>query len=274
MVLRAAERLHALAGLRPGLVDVAGDRRRADEADGRDAWVLEDGVDRDLVSVDDVEHTVRKAGFLEELGHENRCRRVLLGRLQDERVSAGDRRCPHPHGHHRGEVEGGDPGDDSERLADRIDVDPGRDLLRVAALQELGDPADVLDHLDAALHLAVRVGEHLAVLCRQEARDVVAVLVDELVDAEEELRALRERPVTPRRERLRRDADRAIQLLHRGEVDLARLLPRRRVVDGALATRLAPHVLSADPVADQLELRRHRCVHLDPPRARVLVVLA
>ena len=70
------------------------------------------------------------------------------------------------------------------------------------ALEELGDAADVLDHLDAALHLAVRVGEHLAVLGREEAREVLAVLVEELVDAEEELGALRERPVAPRRERV------------------------------------------------------------------------
>ena len=132
-------------------------------------------------------------------------------------------------------------------------------------------PADVLDDLDPALHLAVRVGEHLAVLCRQEAREVVAVLVDELVDAEEELRALRERPVAPRRVGGRRRRDRAVELLDRREGDLARLLARRRVVDGAIPAGLAPDALSADPVADRLQLRRHRCVHvasLAPPARR------
>ena len=60
---------------------------------------------------------------------EDRRRRVLLRRLQDERVAAGERRRPHPHRDHRGEVERRDPGDDAERLADRVDVDAGRGLL-------------------------------------------------------------------------------------------------------------------------------------------------
>ena len=61
VVLRPAERLHALAVLRAGLVDVARDRRRADEADRGDVRVLEQRVDRDLVAVDDVEDAVREA---------------------------------------------------------------------------------------------------------------------------------------------------------------------------------------------------------------------
>ena len=105
MVLRAAERLDALPVLRAGLVDVARDRRRADEADRRDVGVLEHPLDRDLVPLDDVEDAVGHAGLLQELGDEHRGGRVLLGRLQDERVAAGDRGRPHPHGHHRGEVE-------------------------------------------------------------------------------------------------------------------------------------------------------------------------
>ena len=127
----------------------------------------QDRVDRDLVALHDVEDAVRKPGFLEQLGGEDRRGRVLLRRLEDERVPAGDRRRPHPHGHHRGEVERSDARHDAERLADRVDVDAGRGLLRVVALQELRDPADVLDDLDAALHLAERVGQDLPVLRRE-----------------------------------------------------------------------------------------------------------
>ena len=174
VVLRAAERLHALAVLRAGLVDVARDRRRADEADRGDLGMLEHRVDRDLVAVHDVEDAVREAGLLQQLGGQHRGGRVLLGRLQHERVAAGDRGRPHPHGHHRREVERRDAGDDAERLADRVDVDPGRGLLRVAALQQLRDPAAELDHLEPARDLALRVGEDLAVLEREQAREVVA----------------------------------------------------------------------------------------------------
>ena len=63
VVLRAAERLHALPVRGAGRVDVLRDRRRADEADGGDVRVLEDRVDRDLVAVHDVEDAVGHAGL-------------------------------------------------------------------------------------------------------------------------------------------------------------------------------------------------------------------
>ena len=159
-------------------------------------------------------------------------------------------------GHHRREVERRDAGDDAERLADRVDVDARRGLLGEAALQQRRDPAAELDHLEPARDLAQRVGEHLAVLGREQLRDVLAVLVEELADREEELGALRERqsrarrgtpPSPPATARSTSSTDR--------EVDLARLLARRRVVDGAAAARTSPATrLAADPVVDPLEL--------------------
>ncbi len=53
VVLGAAQRLAALAVEGGGLIDVAGDRGRADEADGRDVGVAQDRVHRRLVAVDD-----------------------------------------------------------------------------------------------------------------------------------------------------------------------------------------------------------------------------
>ena len=187
MVLRAAERLDSLTVRGAGLVDVARDRRRADERDRVDVRVLEDRVDRDLVAVDDVEDAVRDARLLEQLGREDRRGRVLLGRLQHEGVAAGERRRPHPHGHHRREVERRDPRDDAERLADRVDVDPRGGLLGEFALQKLRDPAAELDHLEPARDLALCVREHLAVLSREDLRDVFAMVVDEGSDPEEDL---------------------------------------------------------------------------------------
>ena len=197
--------------------------------------------------------------------------RVLLGRLEDERVPARDRGRPHPHGHHRGEVERRDARHDAERLADRVHVDPGRGLLGVGALQQLGDPADVLDDLDAPLHLTQRVRQDLAVLGGEQACEILAMLVDELVDAEEELRALRERPLAPCAERGRCGRDGAVDVLGRCERDLARLLARGRVVDGSRASGLAADVFPADPVPDRRQFRRDRCVHvrlLAPPARR------
>ena len=98
--------------------------RRADERDGRDVRVLEQRVDGDLVAVDDVEDAVGQAGLLQQLG---RRRSTPTDPSRDgfstKRVAAGDRGRPHPHRHHRREVERRDAGDDAERLADRVDVD-------------------------------------------------------------------------------------------------------------------------------------------------------
>ena len=72
VVLGAAEGLHALAVLGAGLVDVLGDRRGADEADGLDVGVLEQAVDGHLVAVDDVERAVGQTGLLQQFGDEHR----------------------------------------------------------------------------------------------------------------------------------------------------------------------------------------------------------
>ena len=100
VVLGAAQRLAALAGAGGGLIDVAGDRRRADEADGRDIGRVQDGVDRFLVAMDDVEHAGRQAGLLQPLGHQQRGGRIALRGLEDEAVAAGQRHGEHPHRHH------------------------------------------------------------------------------------------------------------------------------------------------------------------------------
>ena len=126
VVLRAAEGLHALAVAGAGLVDVARDRRRADERDRLDVRVLEQPVDGLLVAVDDVEHARRQAGVRERLGDEDRRGRVLLARLEHDGVAGRDRDGHEPQRHHRREVERRDDRDDAERLADRVDVDPGR----------------------------------------------------------------------------------------------------------------------------------------------------
>ena len=150
---------------------------------------------------------------------------------------------------------------------------PGRGLLGEAALEQLRDAAAVLDHLEPALHLAHRVGEHLPVLGGEEPREVLAVLGDELADAEEHLGAARERDRPPGGERLLRRRDGGVDLLERGEVDRAGLLAGRRVVDRAAAARLPGDRPAADPVVDPRDLAllpapRGLCDfgHLAPPR--------
>jgi hypothetical protein len=65
--------------------------------------VVEDGVDRLLVAVDDVEDAGGQPGLEHQFGERSGTRRVALGRLEDEGVAAGDR-------HGRTSTSGSSPG--------------------------------------------------------------------------------------------------------------------------------------------------------------------
>ena len=256
VVLRAGERLAALPVRSRSRVDVLRDRRRADERDRRHVGMLEQRVDRDLVAVHDVEHAVGNARLVQQLREVHGRRRILLRRLEHERVPARDRRREHPHRHHRGEVERRDPADDTERLANRIHVDAGRRLLRVAALQQVRDPARELDDLEPARDLAERVRLDLAVLRGQEARDVLAMLVEQLAHAKQDLGAPPERRRPPRREGGLGDGDRLGDLLDGRKVDSAGLASGCGVVHGPVPVRLPCDRHSADPVVDRRDRGR------------------
>ena len=101
------------------------------------------------------------------------------------------------------------------------------------------DPAGELDHLEPSRDLAHRVGEHLAVLGRQQPGEVLAMLVEELADPEVDLGLARERGRAPGGERRLGGGDGAVDLLDGGEVDGAGLLARRGVPNGAAAAGLA-----------------------------------
>ena len=88
----------------------------------------------------------------------------------------------------------------------------------------------------------------------EEARNVLTVVVDEIVDAEKDLGALREGDRAPGCERLPRGLDRGVDLFRRREVDGAGLTAERGVVDRAAAPRRAFDDTAADPVADPLDV--------------------
>lgn len=150
MVLGAAEGLDALAVCSSRLMDVLGDRRRPHEGHRLDAGVGQDRVDRVLAAVHDVEDAVRQTGSLIQPGDEVRGRRVALARLQQERVAGRDGDRVHPQRHHGGEVEGRDPGDHPERLAEVVHVHAARDLVGEGALEHLPQAAGELHDLPAA----------------------------------------------------------------------------------------------------------------------------
>ena len=114
---------------------------------------------------------------------------IALRGLEDERVAARDRGRGLPQRDHGGEIERRDAGDDAERLAHRIEVDARPRAFGVFALQQMRDAAGELDHLEPALDVALGVGEGLAVLGRQEPREIVVLGLDQLEELEHHARA-------------------------------------------------------------------------------------
>ena len=164
-------------------VDVLGDVGAADETDRFDVGVVQDGVDGLLVAVHDLEHARGQARFDEQLGQSHRNRRITLTRLEDERISAGNGRSGLPQRDHRREVERGDARDHAQRLAQRVDVDARTGAFAVLTFEQVRDPDAELDHLDAALDVALGVGHRLAVLEGQQLGQLVVVVVDQLDEA-------------------------------------------------------------------------------------------
>jgi hypothetical protein len=211
-----------------------------------------------------------------------RCRGgVALRRLQHEGVAAGERHREHPHRHHRREIEGRDPGADAERLAHRPAVDAAPDLLRILALQKLRDTAGELDDLEAARHLAARVGEDLPVLRRDQRRDAFGLAFEELAELEHDAGADERRRRRPLGKGGCGGAHRRIDLARPTHRHLARALAGRRIVDIAEPPRFPFPAAAADVMQHRLRhellllkrmiAKKNRPQRAEPPRPRKML---
>ncbi len=219
MILRAAERLHALAALRRFRIDVFRDRRGPDKRQRRDVRVFDQCIHGHLVAVHNVEHAVRQTGFLQQFSNAQRRRRVTLRRLQHERVAAGERDGEHPHRHHHREIERRDPRDHAQRLTQIPVVDAAADLVGEIGLQQIRNAAGELDDFDTADHFALRVREHLAVFTRDQHGKFVVVLVQQFLELEQNASALDRRGFAPGGKSGLRGLDRRVHFLDRRQSD-------------------------------------------------------
>ena len=129
--------------------------------------MFENCVNRLLVSVHDLKDSFRCTRLEHQLGKHDRNRRVALRRLQDECVSAGDRRRELPHRYHCREVERRDAGDDTERLAHGVHVDSRAGAVGEFAFQHLRGANAEFHNLKTSLDVPLGVGNGLSVLRRQ-----------------------------------------------------------------------------------------------------------
>ena len=253
---------------RAARIDVFGDRRRADEADRLDVGIVEDRVDRLLVAVDDVENAGRAAGLDEQFAEPHRHAGVALGRLQDEGVAASDRRRELPQRDHGGEVERRDAGDDAERLAHRIGVDAGAGAVGVFALHQMRHAERELQHLDAALDVALGVGDRLAVLAGQDVGEFVVVFGDQFVEFHQDAGAALRIGRAPGGLRGLGVLDRRADFRLGGERDMGAHRAVHRLKDFGGAARFAGDMLAADemPVLDHVSLPDVCCSGAYAPR--------
>ena len=211
---------------------------------------MQQGVDRLLVAVDDVEDAWRQAGLGQQFGDAEAGRRIALRRLQHKGVAAGERHREHPHRHHRRKIERRDAGADAERLAQRPAVDAAADLLGELAFQQMRDAAGEFDDLGAARHLAGGVGEHLAVLIGDEPRQRAGFAVEQFAELEQNARAGQRRRRGPGGKGGCRGPHRLVDFAGTGKGDLTAPLTRRRVVDITPAPARSFGALAIDVVVD------------------------
>ena len=153
---------------------------------------------------------------------------------------------------HRREIERRDAGDDAERLAHRIEVDAGAGAVGIFALHQMRNAEREFDHLDAALNVALGVGDRLAVLARQRVGELVVVLGDEVDELHQDAGAALRIDRRPGRLRRLRVLDRGANLGLGGERDMGAHRAVHRLEDVGGSPRLAGDLLAADemPVFD------------------------
>ena len=252
VVLGAAEGLHPLAVRGRGLVDVAGDRGRADERHGLDVRVGEQTVDGDLVPVEHVEHPVGQARLGPQPRHPQGRRWHLLTRLEHDRVARGDGDREEPHRHHGREVERADDRHRAQRLPDRGHVDPRRGVLGEPTLEQVWDAAGELDDLLATGHLTPGVGQHLPVLRRDQFGQLTSAGIEQLAEPEQHPGAPGQRGVPPGRERRLGRGDGGVHVGRSGQRQPGGGRTRGRIGDLGGSTARAFVLAAGHPV------RQHR----------------
>ena len=154
------------------------DLGRAGERDLRHVRVLDQPLPDDRALADeDVHDPFGDPGLEAQLAEPDGRERRQLGRLEDDRVPACERRPELPARDVRREVPRDDEPDDAERLAERRrDAAGDRDRLAEVLVDRAGvEVEDLRDHAD----LAARAGDRLADVLGLDPRELLGVLFDE-----------------------------------------------------------------------------------------------
>ncbi len=159
----------------------------AGEQDHVDIRVIDQGLACHGVSMNQVEHAGREAGFQEQLDQALADGRGILGRFEDGRVAFEQAGAEHPQGHGKGEVPGRDDGDHAPGLAAHEGVFFWDLRGQHVADRHPAGAEDVLDHVQAFDDLGPALGDDLAALPGHQPGQLIGVALDELGQVVEQL---------------------------------------------------------------------------------------
>ena len=184
-----------------------------------------------LAAVYYVEYTGRHTGFQRQLHQQHRRQRVLLGRLEDKSVTAGNRHREHPQRNHRREVERGNPRAHADGLAQGVGIDTAGDVFSELAHLQGADGTGVLHHFQATENIALGIGNGLALLGAEDHGDALGMLADQGLQLEHDAHARADRGQLPGLEGAMGGVDGGVDFFSRGERDFGQHLLGGRVDD-------------------------------------------
>ena len=185
---------------------------RSHERTTRMPGMVTDGLGDFRAAGSRIHHSGRQVTSLEQFEDALLRQRHLLGRLEHERVAARDRERQEPQRHHRRKIERRDTGADADGLAHDLTVQAGCHVLEPVAHQQGRRAARHLDAFDPAAHAAARFIQRLAMLGRDDASDLVDVILEQLPEPEERARTGDRWRLTPARKRGDRRLHRRVEI--------------------------------------------------------------
>ena len=219
---------------------------RSHERNRLDVRVVAQGVDHVFAAVNHVQHASRDARLQGQAHEFFRHQRILLRWLQHEGIAAGNRHREHPQRDHGGEVERGNAGAHAQRLHHAVGIDATGHVLRVFTHLQGADIGSMLDHFQAAEHVAFRVEQGLALFHRQGGSQVGHVFADQLLQFEENARACADRRLAPGLEGALGGGDGGIDFVGRGKRHTRQHFLRGRIDDVAPDGGLGFNPLAVD----------------------------
>jgi hypothetical protein len=186
------------------------------------------------------------------------------------KMNAGDGRRTLPQWDHSREIEWGDADDDAERLVHRIEIDARAGALGIFALDEMRNAAGEFRDFEAALNVALGVGERLAVLGGEEPGEFVILALDEFQEPEHDPGAPLRIGGRPTRESRLCIGNRFFDFRLIGQRDLGLHFAGIGVEDVARTSRCSFDCLAADEMTDLTHCR----VSLDQSHYRRTTLIA